>query len=395
MRALLARLAGWPGPMPWRRRRGRCRGPGYLPGEGAVDAARLRSRRRPAAAGADPVLPLDAARGRHAPIEALAAALEAEGSRPLPLFVPSLRDARRSRQVEPALAAARPGRDRDHDGVRGGGGAASLFDRLAPVFQVVPATTRREAWAGGQRGLAPADLAMHVVLPELDGRILAGAISFKQAGARRARSLQLQANRPEPDRVAQVARRIAALVRLQATPPAERRLAMLMPDYPAAAGRAGYAVGLDVPASVLAMLADLATRAMRSRACRRRRAALMRAARARGRRAGARRLSALSAGCPEAAVAAVAAAWGGPEDDAPCAGRSGSAPPLRQRAGRAGAPDRGRSADRRADYHDPTLPPRHALVAFGLWLREASAAMRWCTSARTARSNGCRGRPWR
>jgi len=41
------------------------------------------------------------------------------------------------------------------------------------------ATTRREAWASGQRGLAPADLAMHVVLPELDGRILAGAISFK------------------------------------------------------------------------------------------------------------------------------------------------------------------------------------------------------------------------
>ena len=35
------------------------------------------------------------------------------------------------------------------------------------------------------------------------------------------------------------------------------------------------------------------------------------------------------------------------------------------------APDRGRSADRRADYHDPTLPPRHALVAFGLWLRKS------------------------
>ena len=33
------------------------------------------------------------------------------------------------------------------------------------------------------------------------------------------------------------------------------------------------------------------------------------------------------------------------------------------------APDRGRSADRRADYHDPTLPPRHELIAFGLWLR--------------------------
>ena len=30
-----------------------------------------------------------------------------------------------------------------------------------------------------------------------------------------------------------------------------------MPDYPGAAGRTGYAVGLDVPSSVLAMLHDL------------------------------------------------------------------------------------------------------------------------------------------
>src|SRR5262249_29211552 len=37
-------------------------------------------------------------------------------------------------------------------------------------------------------------------------------------------------------------------------------------------------------------------------------------------------------------------------------------------------PDRGRSAERRADYHDPALPPRHALVAFWLWLRHVFRA---------------------
>ena len=37
-------------------------------------------------------------------------------------------------------------------------------------------------------------------------------------------------------------------------------------------------------------------------------------------------------------------------------------------------PDRGRSAERRADYHDPQLPPRHALVAFGLWLQHVAQA---------------------
>ena len=33
-------------------------------------------------------------------------------------------------------------------------------------------------------------------------------------------------------------------------------------------------------------------------------------------------------------------------------------------------PDRGRTAERRADYHDPSLPPRHALMAFGAWLQD-------------------------
>ncbi|MGG2478460.1 hypothetical protein ACNVD4_24065, partial [Rhizobium sp. BR5] len=38
----------------------------------------------------------------------------------------------------------------------------------------------------------------------------------------------------------------------------DRRIVILMPDYPGAApGRTGYAVGLDVPQSVLEMLRDL------------------------------------------------------------------------------------------------------------------------------------------
>ena len=148
--------------------------------------------------------------GDAAPVAALAAALEARGIAALPVFV-----------REPA----RPG----GGGVgRGGGGrgwrrrrwsrrprsraarsrgADAVRPARVPVFQVVPATTRREAWADGQRGLAPADLAMHVVLPELDGRILAGAVSFKAAEARDdALGAVLQVNRPEPGLVAQVAR---------------------------------------------------------------------------------------------------------------------------------------------------------------------------------------------
>ena len=47
-------------------------------------------------------------------------------------------------------------------------------------------------------------------------------------------------------------------VRCERMPRAERRVAVLMPDYPSAPGRTGYAVGLDVPASVTALIDDLA-----------------------------------------------------------------------------------------------------------------------------------------
>ena len=70
-----------------------------------------------------------------------------------------------------------------------------------------------------------------------------------------------------------------------------------------------------------------------------------------------------------------AQAWGDPADDPDI--RDGA---FRFRARICGniivalPPDRGRPAARRADYHDPALPPRHALVAFGLWLRHVAKA---------------------
>src|SRR5665811_2430776 len=78
----------------------------------------------------------------------------------------------------------------------------------------------------------------------------------------------------------------------------------------------------------------------------------------------------LLAGLPEEIADAINAAWGAAEDDFDF--RDGA---FRFRAASFGAitvalpPDRGNAHDRRADYHDPTLPPRHALLAFGLWLR--------------------------
>src|SRR5215831_6846476 len=357
---------------------------GYLPDAGAVDLDRLAA----ALAPGRPVVPIIFYRAMllaadMAPIDALMAALDARGLAGAPLMVPSLKDADAAAFVHAALARLAPAAIVTTTGFAAGGepGAPTPLDATdAPVLQAVIATTRRAAWAEGARGLGAADLAMHVVLPELDGRVLAGAIAFKhplpeQEGVNDGLAFTALANRPEPDRVAMVAERLARLVRLRTTAREKRRIAIVMPDYPGAPGRAGYAVGLDVPASVLALLADLRAAGYAVGPSPASPRALIDALAPSADTAMtlgdyARLLTALPADLAER----ITAAWGAAADDPDV--RDGAFHFRAKACGNvivAFAPDRGHAADRRADYHDPVLPPRHALVAFGLWLQHRAA----------------------
>ncbi|MDX8511553.1 cobaltochelatase subunit CobN [Mesorhizobium captivum] len=398
-----------------------------------------------------------------APIDTLAEALRLQGMTPVPIFVSSLKDATSLAFVETALAALKPAAIVTATAFASGAepGAETLFDRAGvPVFQVIVATTRREVWEKNQRGLAPADLAMHVVLPELDGRILAGTISFKgEVETDPALAFRAFANRPEADRVAQVAARIAAFIRLQRTGRAERKLAILIPDYPSAPGRTGYAVGLDVPSSVLAMLHDLKEQGYAVDGIPQSPRELLDALEVDGQGLAFEDYLALLIELPEATRDVVEAAWGKANceahvnappsvlpDISPSRGEIGSfvssasfpalpigesgddeaiSPLEGEMSGRteggvqaptsakfpfraatfgnvtvALAPDRGRSADRRADYHDPSLPPRHELIAFGLWLRKtlgvhaivhvgAHGTLEWLPGKTVALSDTC------
>jgi cobaltochelatase CobN len=379
LRALLRRLAGHTGrdlkiqpphPVP--------RQAGYLAGEGAVDLKRLIT----SLGAGKPVVPIIFYRAMllatdTAPVDALCAALSARGLAPAPLVVTSLKDEQAAAFLREALAQLSPAIIVTTTAFAAGGniGEPTPLDAPdVPVLQVISATTKRAAWEGLPRGLGAADLAMHVVLPELDGRILAGAVAFKdQLAPQDALAFTALASRPEPDRISMVADRIAALARLRALPRSERRVAILMPDYPGAAGRNGYAVGLDVPASVLVLLEDLRKAGYAASDTPRNSRNLLDALASDDAKLPLEHYESLLARVPAAATARLRDAWGVPKDD----------PDVRDcafhfRAKQFGKlwvalpPDRGRNAERRADYHDPLLPPRHALVAFGLWLQHVA-----------------------
>ena len=111
-----------------------------------------------------------------------------------------------------------------------------------------PAVTRK-SWRGGTRGLGPRDLAMNVALPEIDGRILSRAVSFKAPLGRDPETeADLVGYRPVADRVAFVADLARTGRGCGRSPPAERRIALVLANYPNRDGRIGNGVGLDTPA---------------------------------------------------------------------------------------------------------------------------------------------------
>src|SRR5436309_2957933 len=120
--------------------------------------------------------------GNTAPVDALVQALAARRLRPLPIFVQSLKDAEAAALITDLFAAHPPAVILNATGfsVAASGGDDPLRAGC-PILQVVFSGGDEEAWRAGTRGLGPRDLAMNVALPEIDGRVLSRAVSFKEA----------------------------------------------------------------------------------------------------------------------------------------------------------------------------------------------------------------------
>ncbi len=132
-----------------------------------------------------------------------------------------------------------------------------LWQQLdVPILQVICSGDTREQWQ--KRGLSPRDLAMHVVLPEVDGRIITRAVSFKAVAAYDER-LQVPVVRymPDRERVRWVAELAANWLKLRQTPVAAQKLALVLANYPNRDGRLANGVGLDTPASCVNILSAL------------------------------------------------------------------------------------------------------------------------------------------
>ena len=304
-----------------------------------------------------------------APIEALFRAMEARGFTPIGLFAPSLKAPEAARWLTRQIRALAPAAIVNATAFSGKGddGASPLDAAGAPVFQIALATSDEAKWAEAERGLSPADLAMHVVLPEVDGRLFAGVASFK---APEGRDPDLQfarmAHRPRADRIEMIADRVKAWVDLGAKPAADKRAALILSTYPGKDWRMAHAVGLDALASAEAILEDMSEAGVDAPTG----APLAEALRAERIEWPLAAYKAALAALPAALRDDLTECWGAPEDD-PLVAEGAFQFPATRRGGQLVAlqPERGWAEARVDDYHDLSRTPRHAYVAFYLWLR--------------------------
>ncbi|NNB43349.1 cobaltochelatase subunit CobN [Pseudomonas chlororaphis] len=319
--------------------------------------------------------------------------LQAAGLNPLPIALASLKEPGCLRVVEELLDEVQAGVILNTTGFAQSSPEAPHlrpFRRDIPVIQAICAQDNEPGWRASEQGLGPRDLAMHIALPELDGRIISRPISFKDLAWRSERSQSdVVCYRSAPERmdfVAELARRWVDLARL---PNGEKRIALILANYPTRDGRIGNGVGLDTPAAALNILRALQAEgyplpvelpdsgtaliqqllggvsndldSLDLRPCQQSLAL--------------DEYLAMFDSLPEANRRAVLERWGGPENDPMFRGGRLMIAGLRFGLTFVGIqPARGYQVDPSAVYHDPDLVPPHAYLAFYFWLRQTYGA---------------------
>ncbi|MGV2124256.1 cobaltochelatase subunit CobN [Agrobacterium vitis] len=361
----------------------------WWPGRGVIDVPAWQT-----LAGEGPIAALCFYRalvqsGETAPVEAMIEALQAQGLRPLPVFVASLKDAVCVETLRMIFNQAAPDVVINTTGfavsVPGTDAPSTVLDEQgAVVLQALFSSSPRSVWEASMQGLSARDLAMNVALPEVDGRVLTRAVSFKSAARYDARvETTLVSHAPDHGRMAFVASLAANWTRLRHTPAPERQVALIMANYPNRDGRLGNGVGLDTPAASLEVLKALKAEGYDTGILPASSDALM---------------ATLMAGVTNAAVKGrviretlpladyqrffgnlpdkirqeISERWGEPQADPFFAGDGFALPLLRFGKVMVGIqPARGYNIDPKDSYHSPDLVPPHGYFAFYAFLRQS------------------------
>ncbi|MBY5696717.1 cobaltochelatase subunit CobN, partial [Rhizobium leguminosarum] len=330
--------------------------------------------------------------GETGPIEALVGALTTLGLRPLPVFAYSLKDPVSTGILESVFSTLKPDVVINTTGFAVSAPGADrqptvLEANEAIVLQAILSASSREAWAASSQGLSARDLGMNVALPEVDGRVLARAISFKTAARYDALvETNIVASQADAGRVRYTAELAANWARLRKTSAGDRRIALVMANYPNRDGRLGNGVGLDTPAGTIEVLKAMRAAGYPVAEIPADGDALIRHLMEGPTNSGSdgkiiretlsrSRYNSFLESLPNKIQDEVRARWGNPQDDRYFRDGVFALPFARFGEVLVGIqPARGYNIDPKESYHSPDLVPPHGYLAFYAFLREKFGA---------------------
>ncbi|RPF42539.1 cobaltochelatase CobN subunit [Thermodesulfitimonas autotrophica] len=262
-----------------------------------------------------------------------------------------------------------------------------------PVVKAIAAVTARDEWVASLQGLAPLDVIMSMALPEFDGQLITVPVAFREETERDPLTgATLVRYRPDAERTVKVAALAVNWARLKRLPPGERRVAVILHNYPPRTDRIGCAFGLDTPASLFRLLMALRDAGFRVEGLPEDPAALFRlvlagmtndtawlpseemARRAVG-KVPPEKYQEWFAGLPEAVRERLQENWGPPPGEV-LSYRGKLLVPGRVFGNVFVGlqPPRGFDAQAEAAYHSPDLSPPYQYLAFYRWLKEEFGA---------------------
>jgi len=329
--------------------------------------------------------------GNLSAIDALLTALTQRGFYAAGLYAVSLKNKDEASAIQNYLAALQPDIILNTLGFAlsnpGADPAAQLsatpFDlSTAPQIQTILSSMTKDSWRDSTKGLASRDLAMSIALPEVDGKLIGRAISFKTPLQRDPLTeIDIAVPSPAESRVNFTADLAAAWSKLRRTPVEQKRVALILANYPNRDGRMANGVGLDTPASTITVLTALRNAGYHVTTMPATSAELIQRLSEGPTNAGitGRNITewfsfndyrSFFKGLPLAIQSAVMDRWGAPETD-PFAAQDGFAIPA-FRCGNIAVllqPARGYNIDPDKTYHDPDLVPPHGYLAAYAWVR--------------------------
>ncbi|MGK7958856.1 MAG: cobaltochelatase subunit CobN, partial [Crocosphaera sp.] len=204
--------------------------------------------------------------GNLQPIDALCQSLLEKGINPIPIFISSLRDTDTQNKLIDYCQSLSDypiqlilnttsfslGKIDDHF-------CSNLWQILdITILQVIFSSGTQEQWKNSFQGLNPRDVAMNVALPEVDGKIITRAVSFKSV---KTWNEQLETDvivyEPVEDRINFVSELTRNFIKLKDIPNPQKKIALILANYPNKDGRIANGVGLDTPTSCINILQAL------------------------------------------------------------------------------------------------------------------------------------------